>query len=414
MASQNLKIMDEHRLNQILKNQLEDFEASPSEDAWGNIQKELKRERKIIFHERLSALLILLFLGVTTFLMVRQPLFQSNKIANEDKVEEQDRQKVRSEELVAANPTDPGDSHSNKRSNNLPSLVDNSQLADYPNVSTKTTGDAPLSSVMKLPMKGYGLSMLTIPEKKPDAINSQQPLAGPETLPPAEEPILEKKASRFELFAMAMPSLFYHDLQTNRSDNLIISNLEERSAISSERMGYKTAFGSTFRYRKNLEFSAGLIYAWANESFNFTETTVSGYKTTSVSSEGSSFMVVPEFTENNRTVNFRRQELGLQLGASLLLRRGKIFEQSIGGNFAFHRNLINEVQTDFGDDGIRLNNHFSYVSVFYKLDYRLSRQFDLTLQPTFNYSSRINESDSSPIYIKPNNLSINFGIAYRL
>lgn len=409
--------MDEHRLNKILKDQLEDFEASPSEDAWGNIRNELKRERKIIFHERLSALLILLFLGVTTFLMVRPSSFQGTKeVANKDKAEKQSGEKEQPAELITANPTDTGGFINKERSQNLPpsAEADNSQLADYPTAFTNTASDVQLSSVMKLPMKGYVLSMLTIPEKKPDAINSQQPLAGPETLPSAEEPILEKKTSRFELFAMAMPSLFYHDLQTNGSDNLIISDLEERSAISSERMGYKTAFGSTFRYRKNLEFSAGLIYAWANESFNFTETTISGYKTTSVNTEGSSFMMVPEFAENNRTVNFRRQELGLQLGASLLLRRGKIFEQSIGGNFAFHRNLINEVQTDFDDQGIKLNDHFSYVSVFYKLDYRLSRQFDLTLQPTFNYSSRINESGSSPIYIKPNNLSINFGIAYRL
>ena len=160
---------------------------------------------------------------------------------------------------------------------------------------------------------------------------------------------------------MAMPSLFYHNFQTNTSDNLVISSLEERSAISGERLGHKAAIGGTVRYRKNLEFSAGLIYAWANESFNFTEKTITGYQTLSANTETTSFAMVPEFSEN-----------------------------------------------------IKLKSHFSVISVFYKLDYRLLPQLDLILQPTFNYSSFINENESSPVYIKPNNLSINFGLSYHL
>ena len=229
-----------------------------------------------------------------------------------------------------------------------------------------------------------------------------------------DETVIAKRISNFELFAMAIPSLFYHNLETNKSDDLVIGNLGERAAISGERIGYKTAFGGAFKYRKNLEFSLGVIYAWADESFNFTERTITGYHTSPSGTEGLSFTTSPEFTESNRTVTFNRKELGVQLGAALLLFKGKTMEQLIGGNIAFHKNLVNNAKTDFANENIGLRNYFSYLSVFYKMDYRLSRRFDLTLQPTFNYASFINENESSPIYIKPSNISLNFGVAYHL
>ena len=267
-------------------------------------------------------------------------------------------------------------------------------------------------SASKLPLKGPEIAEFTLSPLKAVTIPlKSQPLQAPAQ---AEEPIIEKRTKRFELFAMAMPSLFYHDFHTNTSDNLVISSLEERSAISGERLGHKAAIGGTVRYRKNLEFSAGLIYTWANESFNFTEKTITGYQTLSANTETTSFAMVPEFSENNRTVNFRRKELGLQLGASLSLHRGKVFEQAIGGHVAFHRNLIGASETDFDEENIKLKSHFSFISVFYKLDYRLLPRLDLILQPTFNYSSFINENESSPVHIKPNNLSINFGLSYHL
>lgn len=117
----------------------------------------------------------------------------------------------------------------------------------------------PVLSASKLPLKGPEIAEFTLPRLKAVTIPlKSRPLQAPAQ---AEEPIIEKRTKRFELFAMAMPSLFYHNFQTNTSDNLVISSLEERSAISGERLGHKAAVGGTVRYRKNLEFSAGLIYA---------------------------------------------------------------------------------------------------------------------------------------------------------
>ena len=88
--------MDDNHLNQILKNQLEGFEASPSEEAWGNIHQELKRDRKIVFHQRLSTLIVVLSLAATIFLLLRPPLSQNNDIADrtEKTVKEGDRSDI--------------------------------------------------------------------------------------------------------------------------------------------------------------------------------------------------------------------------------------------------------------------------------------------------------------------------------
>ena len=333
----------------------------------------------------------------------------SDKTIVADKTEKPGEVNDHSEQFVPVTPSPP---RSKEYRRSVSSTYDKNQLADQKEAPSSKTANFLGSFIPKLLMKGPEIPLLTPMKQKPAMIDPSDKPGN--TSQEADVPIIKKRVNRFELFAMAMPSLFYHNLQTNTSDEVVISSLEERSAISGERMGYKTALGGTFRYRRNLELSAGLIYAWADESFNFTEKTISGYRTTGSNAENTTFSVMPEFSVNNRTVNFRRKELGLQLGASLLLHRGKIFEQSVGGNIAFHRNLINESRTDFNDETIKLKSHFSYVSVFYKLDYRLSRHFDLILQPTFNYASFINENESSPIYIKPNNISVNFGVAYHL
>ena len=333
----------------------------------------------------------------------------SDKTIVADKTEKPGEVNDHSEQFVPVTPSPP---RSKEYRRSVSSTYDKNQLADQKEAPSSKTANFLGSFIPKLLMKGPEIPLLTPMKQKPAMIDPSDKPGN--TSQEADVPIIKKRVNRFELFAMAMPSLFYHNLQTNTSDEVVISSLEERSTISSERMGYKTALGGTFRYRRNLELSAGLIYAWADESFNFTEKTISGYRTTGSNAENTTFAVMPEFSVNNRTVNFRRKELGLQLGASLLLHRGKIFEQSVGGNIAFHRNLINESRTDFNDETIKLKSHFSYVSVFYKLDYRLSRHFDLILQPTFNYASFINENESSPIYIKPNNISVNFGVAYHL
>ena len=474
--------MDDHRLNRILKDKLQDFEASPPEEAWGNIQKGLKQERKIIFHERLAAAIVLLFLGLTTFLMIRPYSFQGSDMTG--KTELPDQKNDRQTGVGPVNPATIAEKKSKPAQDGLSTNTDgylqpaygdrpdgfttvpdegqqlkntrdgfplkqddrqqptytetDTDMADgfatlavpeatsggtqkgfaskpggtepstYPETVPKKAGGFASETVSELPLKGYDMLTLLLPVQKPIATG----VGLAEVPSQVGETIIGEKASRFELFAMAMPSLFYHDLNSNTSDNLVISNLEGRPAISKERMGFKASFGGSFRYRRNLEFFAGLIFAWADESFSVTEKTVVGYQTSSTDTENTLFEVKPELSENTGTIAFRRKELGLQLGASLLLHSGKRLDQSIGGSVAFHRNLINEAQADFTDESIKLNNHFSYLSVFYKFDYRLGRQFDLILQPTFNYSSFINENESSPIFIRPNNLSINIGVAY--
>ncbi|MDN5211495.1 hypothetical protein QQ020_05520 [Fulvivirgaceae bacterium BMA12] len=442
--------MDDNHLNRILKNQLEEFEASPPTEAWNHIHQELKRDRKIAFHQRLSTLIVILSLSATIFLLLRPPVFQDNVTAGtsekiiktdggqdiqktdpstdlinqiaekSDQIEkknsqpltvkkQQPRQVKEEQKTLAANRTGnpeksrPGQFTTGAAADALPTDV-NTPGEDISYESRTSEG--------RIMLKKPDLSLLPHHNKKQVTgvlapVLQKAPFS-------QEETVIPKRSNRFELFAMAIPSMFYHNLETNKSDDLIVGNLEDRNPVSGERVGYKTAVGGAFRYRQNLEFSLGVIYGWANESFNFTERTISGYHTTPSDAEGLSFTTRPEFIENDRTVTFNRRELGIQLGAALLLFKGRTIEQSVGGNIAVHRNLENNARTDFETEDIGLRNYFSYLSVFYKMDYRLSRRFDLTIQPTFNYASFINENETSPVYIKPNNLSLNFGLTYHL
>ncbi len=445
--------MDDNHLNRILKNQLEEFEASPPTEAWDHIHQELKRDRKIAFHQRLSTLIVILSLSATIFLLLWPPVFQGNVIAEKSEKtiresEGQDIQKAgpnphridqiaensdqsaqlekkhqqplaverKREPLAAKAYETPLADRTDNLEKGQPDLFSAGPVADAlpadVNKSGKGISYVPGTSVGRIMLKKPDLSILPYRNKK-----TVTGVLGPvlqEAPFSQEEKVIPKRVNNFELFAMAIPSMYYHNLETNKSDDLIVSNLEDRSPVSGERIGYKTAVGGAFRYRQNLEFSLGVIYGWANESFNFTERTISGYHTTPSDAEGLSFTTRPEYTENNRTVNFNRKELGIQLGAALLLFKGRTIEQSVGGNIAVHKNLVNSARTDFEGENIGLRNYFSYLSVFYKMDYRLSRRFDLTIQPTFNYASFINENETSPVYLKPNNISLNFGLAYHL
>ena len=445
--------MDDNHLNRILKNQLEGFEASPSEEAWDNIHQELKQDRKIAFHQRLSTLIVILSLTATIFLLLRPPVFQVNvtaekngKIIREgegqgiqkpgsslnpiDQVAEKPDQseqlqkkhrpplavKRKPEPLAAKEYETPLANRTDNLEKGKPDQIASGTVADAlpadVNKSGKDIGDMPGTFVGRIMLKKPDLSILS-PHNKKQVVGVLGPVLKEAPIL-QEETVIPKRINNFELFAMAIPGMFYHNLETNKSDDLIVGNLEERAPVSGERIGYKTAFGGAFKYRHNLELSLGVIYAWANESFNFTERTISGYHTTPSNAEDLSFTMRPEFTENDRTLTFNRKELGIQLGAALLLFKGRTIEQSLGGNIAVHRNLVNSAKADFEDEDIGLRNYFSYLSVFYKMDYRLSRRFDLTMQPTFNYASFINKNESSPIYIKPNNISLNFGLTYHL
>ncbi len=444
--------MDDNFFKDNLKDQLNDFEATPADNAWDGIKKQFDHEQRIHRYERRSAIVVLLLLLVATsfFLtqsqgepqvshVIQKPIEIANDTNERPKdiassVERSQGKEKKSVDHSVSNIVDAepkvssGNVVANQGHNNGIVQKDAKSQQSHPIIEKLAPNHVASVAIKALEQQPLIRKATAQSGKKgsDDHFNALEKI-GPESnlilgfkdpeLSVNKVPVVEDRSAkkyRLKLFALATPGLMYNQLNTNKNDDVIISMVEEQSAITTERVGYTSTIGASMFVSNKIEISSGISYAWSNESFDYVETSISSYEVDVSDLDDAYFALKPVFTQRNKAFSLNRKALGLHMGVALLLAPGKQIQQFVGGNVALQKNLIREVSGGENEPQFDLHRFFGQAGVFYRLQYRVNRHFDLLFQPTYSYSTSINKSTEGPLSIKPNNFSISLGLSYQL
>ncbi len=446
--------MDDNFLNERLKDQLNDFEASPSEEAWAGINKHLQQERKIMRYERRSAVIILLLLLIFVPFLVLKPINQGHMVKKVNPSEEiitpsiADKKPTVSQnnfqgdvtsengQLVDSHAINENDGNTYQARNGIKETNNGFVIEE----SMTLESGLPINLLDSRPIITH--SLLTFDVKvqsgasranashKNQGVNGKSPelkvekskiknefLVGlkDQEIDVDDEPVMPNKGDNLKkvrLFALATPSLLMNKLQTNKNDNVLIGDLQDRPAITADRLGYMTTMGASISLSNKFEITTGLSYTWSNEKFEFTESRLTSYEVTE--SNTNSFNLNPILSKTDQVVKINRREVGLQLGLAMMLAPGNRIKQFVGSNFQINRNINRRVTTEGDMEDFQLQKYYAQASIFYRFEYKLNRQFDFLFQPTFSYVTISDKQTDAPITIKPNNVSLSFGFAYQL
>jgi len=218
----------------------------------------------------------------------------------------------------------------------------------------------------------------------------------------------EKKQSRLSLYFTIMPTLGYQRIEPNSQDNLIVESIDRISTFSMDRLGFRAELGAEYPLANRLYFFGGLLYFQREQTIGYTEKVVSN---TEVSQGPDGEIILqPEFSYQDKSFEYKVQNLGLQVGLSYQLSKKK-FLQTLGSGVEFHL-ALNKVEKapEF------TNNPSAYVfyNLYYRLQYPTDKKLRAVVQPTLNYSFYINQNRDAPFYVKPYGLGLNIGFTYNL
>ncbi len=216
----------------------------------------------------------------------------------------------------------------------------------------------------------------------------------------------EKKQSRLSLYFTIMPTLGYQRIEPNSTDNLIVESIDRISTFSTDRLGFRAELGAEYPIANRLHFFGGLLYFQREQTIGYTEKVVSN---TEVSQGPDGEIILqPEFTYQNKSFEYKVQNLGLQVGLSYQLAKRK-FLQTLGSGIELHL-ALNKVKAtpEF------TNNPSAYVfyNLYYRIQYPTDKKLRAVVQPTLNYSFYINQNRDAPFYVKPYGLGLNVGFTY--
>ena len=199
----------------------------------------------------------------------------------------------------------------------------------------------------------------------------------------------------------------YQRIEPNSNDNLIVESIERISTFSTDRLGFRAELGAEYPIANRFYFFGGLLYFQREQTIGYTEKVVS-YTEVSEGPDGE-IILQPEFSYQNKSFDYKVQNLGLQLGISYQLSKKK-FLQTLGTGVEFHL-ALNKKDEDTPEF---TNNPSAYVfyNLYYRLQYPTDKKLRAVVQPTLNYSFYINQNVDAPFYVKPYGLGLNVGFTY--
>jgi hypothetical protein len=235
----------------------------------------------------------------------------------------------------------------------------------------------------------------------PTQVASKQKAKTPETT--SEKSKREKsKPSAYGLYALVMPTLGYQEVRPLTQDNIFIESVDRVSAFSPKRLGIRGEIGIERSLARGWGVHAGLLYYQRKQSISYRYNDGTQVDVIELPGDSMSYGVQPRTL--SATFEYEVKNIGVLAGFNYSIK-GKQFEQRVGMSGELHKPLSRG-----GEAGGR--STYLFANAYYRLSYRLSRRFDLMLQPTFNYSLQVDNRTNAPFYVKPYGLGLNFGVFY--
>jgi hypothetical protein len=266
-----------------------------------------------------------------------------------------------------------------EQTNDASSIVSKSQ---FTNINTKTDSVAPI--------QGNNLNQAAF--KNDSLQDTQQPSKD------------NKKKLRLNngLYALVMPTFGYQAIEPLKNDNVLVQSLQKVSAFSGKRLGIRAEIGYEKFLSQKLAVQFGLLYFQRKQTISYSFSSTEQIEVDHSSTDSLSYIV--KMTKQHATFEYELKNIGVLAGISYTTRTGR-FVHRIGLASELQKSLVKRKQSELvGQQGMYL-----FGDAYYRLVYPMSKHFDLMLQPTLNYSLKVDDRIDAPFYVKPYGIGLNFG-----
>jgi hypothetical protein len=108
--------------------------------------------------------------------------------------------------------------------------------------------------------------------------------------------------------------------------------------------------------------------------------------------------------KQNSTFEYELKNIGVTTGISYTTKTGRLIHR-----IGFAAELQKSIRKSSEPEFVVKRNLYLFCDAYYRLVYPVSEHFDFMLQPTLNYSLKVDDRLNAPFYVKPYGLGVNFG-----
>jgi len=202
-------------------------------------------------------------------------------------------------------------------------------------------------------------------------------------------------------YALVMPTLGYQEVTPRTDDNVLIAGIDKLSAFSPRRLGIRAEAGLQIPLTEKWELNTGALLYVRSQTIGYRYYTPDQVLVTPMGNN--TFEVRPE--EQHGTFEYTVRNIGLFAGVNYQFKAQK-YTQRLGAGLELHKGLS-------GQGRLSGDNLYLFGHLYYRLEMPLSKRFSLLVQPTLNYSLRLNERLTAPFYVKPYGLGLHAGVAFK-
>lgn len=228
---------------------------------------------------------------------------------------------------------------------------------------------------------------------------------------PAEEiVIVPDKERKWAVYTEMMPFFNYTYFEVDKTDDLLVTDLQRQPALSFGRIGWRAEAGIEYDLSPRLRLQTGLmVYSRKQEAVLIT----SAVDTVVAEQIADRHMMNPVFSEDTVRMSVDLFNVGWIIGLQYKIADGHL-KQWIGLSAEMHKGLKRHVAFENQVTGKHPSAYYTFANLYYRAEYQWKPRLILFAQPTFNYNLYISEKLQAPVNVRPFGLGASFGVRWRM
>ena len=207
----------------------------------------------------------------------------------------------------------------------------------------------------------------------------------------------KEKGTLAQLWIEAMPTWSYRRIEPSQTDAVVMTAMEDQSALSSSRMGGQLAAGVSYPLGKKLQWKTGAYYWYQQQNWSYTYHSGKATSYRASLAAADNFSVTPEFNEQTQTVDMTHHNVGVSTGLSYKLTT-KFAPSFLETRVHAQYNAQQEIS--------------SLLSFGYTIEARLDQNTRLTFGPSLQLQLNNNQNLSPHFEDKPMSAGVQMGVIF--
>ena len=228
---------------------------------------------------------------------------------------------------------------------------------------------------------------------------------------PAEEKVIvPQKERKWAVYGEVMPFFNYNYFEVDKTDDLLVINLQQQSALSFRRIGWRAETGLEHDISPRLRLQTGLmVYSRKQEAVLITST----IDTVVAEQIADRHTMKPVFSEDTIRMSVDLFNVGWIVGLQYKITDGHV-KQWLGLSAEMHKGLKRLVAFENLVAGKQPSAYYTFANLYYRAEYQWKSRLMLFAQPTFNYNLYISEKLQAPVNIRPFGLGASVGVRWKM